>query len=225
MAQCPNCGAQVSAKFCPNCGAQVPQTPPVAAASVQPQQSPPSPPPPAYPQPGQPPQYGAPPQVGTPAPPPGYQPGYANPYQQMPPQKSGSPWKLIGAIVGGLLVVIIGLLVVLGSGPVGTPVITDQVDAESMEPLRELAAVPPGTGDIFASVEVNVDQGQTLTAKWYYEGQLQEQVNTDLTLDEDYSGWVSFKINNGGQPWPAGQFKVEIYLDGELEQTAAFAVK
>jgi hypothetical protein len=205
MAQCPNCGAIASAKFCPNCGTQIPQTPPVAAAAVPPQPTPP----PAYPTPGQ----------------PAYPNAYPNAYQQMPPQKSGNPFKLIGIIIGGLLAVVLGLFLVLGSGPVGTPVITDQVDAETMEPLRELAAVAPTAESIYAAVEVDVDKGQTLTAKWYYEGRLQEQVNTDLTLDDAFSGWVSFKINNGGKPWPAGQFKVEIYLDGELEQTAEFAVK
>lgn len=95
MANCPACGtANVSGKFCPNCGAQLPSAPPVAPAAMpQPPQHGQVPPPaPSYPpqQPGYPPQ----------------QPGY---YRAQPaPQKKSSGGLVAAAMVGGVLVLVVG---------------------------------------------------------------------------------------------------------------------
>jgi hypothetical protein len=232
MAQCPNCGAQAPGKFCPNCGTQVPQTPPIAAAAMQPQQAPP--PVPSYSQPGQPPQY------GVPTPPPGYQAPYPNPYQQVPPQKAGSSaLKIILIVVGalvGLFALLIGVAMVLpddpavvdvpaAGSPVSMPVITDQVDAQSQKPLNPMLTVPSSTDSIYAAIEVHVKEGQVLGAKWYYNDRLQDHLNTDLAVPRDYQGWASFDVGNGEEPWPAGRYRVEIYLDGALQHGVNFTVK
>jgi hypothetical protein len=145
----------------------------------------------------------------------------------MPPQKSGSPLKIIGIVAGGLLAIILALFVVLslGSGPVGTPIITDTVDTETWEPLRELKTITTTTDPIYAAMEVSVTKGQVLSAKWYYNGELVPELNTDLAITEDTEGWAAFNITNGGTTWAPGKVRVEIYLDGELEQSAEFEIK
>lgn len=224
MAQCPNCGTQASAKFCPNCGAQMPQVPPVAAAPQAPPQMPPQQYPPqaaaGYPQ--QPQAY--PPQQ---FPPQGY-----NPYgQQMPPRKSGSPLKWIGIIGGSLVALIAVVLVILtalgggGSGVTSTPIITDKVNQETQQPIGSLTNVPPATDMIYAAVEVDVKKGDVLSAKWYYNGNLQSQLNTELPVDDDFAGWGAFNISNAGKPWPKGSYKVELYYNGEKAQEKTFEVK
>jgi hypothetical protein len=215
VVQCPQCGAQVNGKFCPNCGTQVLQ-------AAQPQ-------------------YGG--QAPHSFPP--------NPYPAPPaPPKGNSPVKIIlivvGVLAGLFLLLIVAVLALVpddpgtptpapqpsatgekttGGSSVGQPVITDQVNPDSQKPLRVLLTVPSATDRIYASVEVQAKKGQKLGAKWYYNGNLQDHLTTELTIPNDYAGWASFDIDNGGQPWPAGQYRVEIYLDGAQPHATNFTVK
>lgn len=235
MAKCVQCGMESNSKFCPNCGAQVQQAPPVAAAQA-PQYPPQQPVPPQYP-----PQ----PQGYAPQVPPQFQQGYPGYPMQQPPQKKSSAWKWIG-LVAGILVVVVGLLFValnaigdkvkdfdLPTAPVKVttslvktvPVITDKVNEGSQAPIGELKTVPPKTDNIYAAIQVEVKAGDVLGAKWYYKGNLQQHLNTELPVDEDFEGWASFNIDNGGDPWPVAPYKVEIYLNGKKVQEKAFEVK
>lgn len=207
--QCPQCGTQATGKFCPNCGAQIPQ--------------------------GSQPQYGG--QAPHPYPP--------NAYPA--PRKGSSPLKIVLIVVGalvGLFVLLIVAVVALvpvdtdtvttdpqpavteGTGTsVGQPVITDKVDPDSQKPLSVLLTVPAATDRIYASVEVRARQGQKVGAMWYYNGNLQDHLTTELTIPKDYAGWASFDIDNGGKPWPAGPYRVEVYLDGVQQHATNFTVK
>lgn len=227
LAQCPNCGTTANAKFCPNCGAQIPQVPPVAPSAQAPQ-FPPQPPQQFPPQP-----QGYPPQQ--------YQPGYQG-YPQMPPRQKSSPWKWVGIITGIIGLILVALIVIgsLGDGtdpvnPSGQkvtassvkkgPIITDKVDDQSQAPKGELASVPTKTDLIYASVQIEAKKGDVLGAKWYYNGQQQAQLDTELPVDEDYVGWASFNITNGGTPWPKGTYKVEIYFNAKKAVEKSFDVK
>lgn len=194
-------------------GNQQPQYPPRPQQQFAPQQFPPQ----QYPQQPYPPQY----QPQGPGMYPGMQP-------QQPPKRSAG--KTILAVVGGivaLLAVVIVALATLGGGStaVGTPVITDQVNEDSQAPLRDLkGAVTPKTGVIYAAVEVELKKDQVLAAKWYYANQHQAQLDTEIPVPDDFKGWASFHISND-KDWPVGSYKVEIYVDNKLEQTATFSVK
>lgn len=206
MAKCQTCGTEASGKFCPNCGSQVLQAPPVAAAALPAQQPPPQQYPPQQP----------------------YPPGYA----PMPPQAKSSPWKwvaIIGGSVLGLLVVAVALLLALGDDvTVSTipnpPVIASKI-AEDSAPLDNLTTVPAQTDPIYAAVQVEVQKGDILAAKWYYRGNHQAHLDYELPAEGEFIGWASFEIGNGGDPWPAGLYKLELYLNGEKAQEKIFQVK
>jgi hypothetical protein len=215
-------------------GNQPQQSPPSPQQQYAPQQFPAQPfPPQQFPQQQYPPQQ-YPPQG------PGMYPG-----MQPQPRKS-SALKIILAVVGGLVALIILAIVLLvafsddptpPSGPtkttnqttttvVGVPVITDQVNEETQAPLRDLkGVVKPSTNEIFAAFETTLKKGQTISAKWYYNNSHQSQLDTALPVDEDFKGWASFNIGNAGKPWPEGQYKVEIYVDGQKQQEMQFNVK
>lgn len=233
MAQCPKCGTHAEAKFCPNCGSPI--TP--AAAASQAPQYPPQPPQQFPPQQQYPPQ-GYPPQAPQYAP-----PGYP-PYQQMPPQRPSSPWKWVAIIGGALLGLIVLVIVVLAmlpeedpiaypNAPVtvatsvvkNVPIITNKVNDQTQAPIGELKTVPPSTDAIYASIEVEVKKDDILGAKWYYKGQQQTHLDTELPFDKNFKGWASFSISNDGKPWPVATYKVEIYLNGKKVQEKAFEVK
>ncbi len=85
-------------------------------------------------------------------------------------------------------------------------------------------------GDTFYAVAdlSNVETGSVVDAKWhivnvadYDSGEIQ---STSLTIDEEAYTYVSFELSNS-DPWPAGEYKVELYLDGALSQTINFSVK
>ncbi|HYG57811.1 MAG TPA: hypothetical protein VD902_07050, partial [Symbiobacteriaceae bacterium] len=88
-----------------------------------------------------------------------------------------------------------------------------------------LQTIPPSTDNIYAAVQLNVKGGSVLGAKWYYQNRHQSHLDTNLPVDEDFEGWGSFNIDNGGDPWPAGNYKVEIYLNDQKVQEKAFNVK
>jgi len=85
-----------------------------------------------------------------------------------------------------------------------------------------------GTTDSFyACIKLDYHlAGDNLTAKWYFgEDQLIDEVSLDL---ENYylPGYNTFKIpGDASNPWPAGEYKVEIYFNGALYGTYDFEVK
>jgi hypothetical protein len=229
MAQCPKCGANVPGKFCPNCGTQATPESQGAAAAMP---TPPPPQPQGFPQPPQ--GFQPPQQPGYPPQPQVFQPGL---YPGMQPvQQKSSVLKWVGIIVG-VVALLLGGVVIASMGEddttqqaqkavqsaivsVGAPIFTDNVNAETQEPARKLQSIPTATDNIYAAVQVKVKKGQVLSAKWYFQGEHQPQLDTNLNIDEDFQGWGAFNIDNGGEAWPKGTLKVEIYLDDQLKQSA-----
>lgn len=79
----------------------------------------------------------------------------------------------------------------------------------------------------------NATNGTTIEARWYtvdvpgYEsGQIPTDTPSQLTISEDYfTGTVNFSLTGGGDPWPTGSYKVELYLNGVLTHTVNFTVQ
>lgn len=219
-------------------GQQPPTAPPPYTGAPQPPYGA-QPPNPYAPPPQQP--YGAPPQqpYGAPNHPYGaYAPGQAYPMQ---PAKSGGVGKVL-LIIAGVIVGLFALLVVIGSflpddagtdipaqgemGILSGPVMTDQVNAATQEPVgAPKLTFTPTTDQFYAAIRINVPAGSELGAKWYYEGRHQAHLDTLLPVDKDYNGWASFNIGNAGDPWPEGSYKVEIYLDGAKQAETIFSVR
>lgn len=74
----------------------------------------------------------------------------------------------------------------------------------------------------YCSVKIrNAREGLTMTAKWYYGDQLLYQTSTPL---QKGVGYVGFELTSS-EPWPIGNYRIEIYLGDQLAGSAAFSVK
>ena len=87
------------------------------------------------------------------------------------------------------------------------------------------------SGDAFYAVAdlSNVETGSVVDAKWYlvsakdYDaGEIQ---STSLTIeDKSLYNYVSFELTSV-EPWPVGEYKAELYLNGALAHTINFSVQ
>ncbi|MDY7039802.1 MAG: hypothetical protein SVX38_02945 [Chloroflexota bacterium] len=108
----------------------------------------------------------------------------------------------------------------------GEPSIESAVTCENVtddfEPVNETSTYAPEDTFYCSVVVSNLEQGQVVTWKWYYGDEfLYEQ---PLTLEESGSGHVAAYLSND-QLWPAGDYKVEVFLDDVLAETVTFSVQ
>lgn len=86
--------------------------------------------------------------------------------------------------------------------------------------------------DIFYAVADlnNAPQGTKVEAKWTAvntadtEPNLEFQTQSLDITEESFSGTIYFQLSND-EGWPTGQYKVDLYLNGTLAQTAEFSVQ
>ena len=93
-----------------------------------------------------------------------------------------------------------------------------------------VTTVYSGTDAFYAVADLsNVETGSVVDAKWYlvsatdYDpGEIQ---SSSLTIeDKSLYNYVSFELTSE-TGWPAGEYKVELYLDGTLAHTINFSVQ
>ena len=111
----------------------------------------------------------------------------------------------------------------------GEPALTNprtSTDSEGNSPTTVYAS-----GDAFYAVAdlSNVETGSVVDAKWYLvsaaEYETQELQSTSLTIeDKSLYNYVSFELTST-EPWPVGEYKVELYLNGALAHTLNFSVQ
>lgn len=86
--------------------------------------------------------------------------------------------------------------------------------------------------DVFYAVADlnNAPQGTVVEAKWTAvnaadtEPNLEFQTQTLDITEESFTGTIYFQLSND-EGWPTGQYKVDLYLNGTLAQTAEFNVQ
>ena len=86
--------------------------------------------------------------------------------------------------------------------------------------------------DVFYAVAdlANAPQGTKVEAKWTAvnaadtEPNLEFQTQTLDITEETFSGTIYFELSND-EGWPTGQYKVDLYLNDALAQTAEFNVQ
>ena len=86
--------------------------------------------------------------------------------------------------------------------------------------------------DVFYAVAdlANAPQGTVVEAKWTAvnatdtEPNLEFQTQTLDITEESFSGTIYFQLSND-EGWPTGQYKVDLYLNGTLAQSAEFTVQ
>jgi hypothetical protein len=78
----------------------------------------------------------------------------------------------------------------------------------------------------------NAPKGTTVEAKWYRvnvsggdPGPIETEKENVMNIEEEtWSGYVSFSLSNA-DGWKPGEYKAELYLNGELKHTVNFSVK
>jgi len=86
--------------------------------------------------------------------------------------------------------------------------------------------------DVFYAVAdlANAPQGTKVDAKWIAvnaadaEPNLEFQTQTLDITEETFTGEIYFQLSND-TPWPAGQYKVDLYLNDTLAQSVEFSVQ
>lgn len=103
--------------------------------------------------------------------------------------------------------------------------LTDQVDPHRKSAVRPLAQFEPGTSEFFASVRVlRPVKGTRVAADWYFDGKLVD--SAEVLFDRSGSRYVAFNLVSASQkPFPAGSYKVKIYLDGTSVREAQFDIE
>jgi hypothetical protein len=99
---------------------------------------------------------------------------------------------------------------------------------------RDLADdyAPVGPTDVFApgdafnvSVEYSdLEEGQTIGAKWYQGDELVYELSLDLDVSTAGEGYAGFTLTNS-ELWPVGDYHADIYLDGEFDHSVDFRVE
>ncbi len=107
-----------------------------------------------------------------------------------------------------------------GGSSVDSIVLTTALDADYC-PVDQVTTFP-SSGPLHCSAKVsNLRPGSTVTSRWYYGGQLIDEISYQVLAGGH--GCVGFQLSSPDS-WPRGGYRVEIYLDGQLERMTTFAV-
>ena len=126
-----------------------------------------------------------------------------------------------------LALVVSSLACALGSTELGLTNLRMAFDKDGNNPTTTFAPT-----DVFYAVAdlANAPQGTNVEAKWTAvnaadtEPNLEFQTQTLDITEESFSGTIYFQLSND-EGWPTGQYKVDLYLNGNLTQTAEFSVQ
>jgi hypothetical protein len=197
---CQSCGQQIpdGSRFCPNCGYQYSQS-------------------------------------QTPAQPAAQQPVYQQPVYQQPvyqqPAKRKKKGCLIAVIVGLAVIAALVIAVALGGGScsVTTARLTDaamasKIDASTMQAIVKTKTFEQGVKVIYATALLkNAPDDTKIGAKWYYVTN-DEEIATDMVTNTETNQYISFSITLDAG-FPAGDYKVELFIDDKQVETLEFQVK
>ncbi len=202
---CSNCGQQIpdTTKFCPHCGH--PSDKPTGQATVPPTQPYPPQPYPSQPYPPQP-----------------YPPA---------PAKKKKGW-IVVLIIGCVLLSALIIAVILGGGSCSVttarltePAMASKIDPDTMEPVIKTDEFKSDTPVIYATALLkNAPEDTKITSTWIYLEDDTEIASVDV-LSTETSQAVSFSLSRPDNGFPAGQYKVELAIDGELVETLRFTVE
>jgi hypothetical protein len=127
-------------------------------------------------------------------------------------------WRLVA--LAALAIAVCACSVIAGASSVDDIVLTTSLDADFC-PVDDVTTFSPN-GALNCSVKVtNLHTGSTLTSRWYYGEQFIQEIN--YRIQAGGHGCVGFELTSPN-PWPRGGYRVEVYLDGQLQRTAMFAV-
>src|SRR5687767_9095072 len=126
-----------------------------------------------------------------------------------------------------LSLVVSSLACAVGNTELGLTNLRMAFDQDGENPTTTFAST-----DVFYAVAdlANAPQGTNVEAKWTAvnaadtEPNLEFQTQTLDITEETFTGTIYFQLSND-DGWPTGQYKVDLYLNGNLAQTAEFSVQ
>ncbi|HET6822346.1 MAG TPA: hypothetical protein VFH34_06835 [Anaerolineales bacterium] len=126
-----------------------------------------------------------------------------------------------------LSLVVSSLACAVGNTELGLTNLRMAFDQDGENPTTTFAST-----DVFYAVAdlANAPQGTNVEAKWTAvnaadtEPNLEFQTQTLDITEETFTGTIYFQLSND-DGWPTGQYKVDLYLNGNLVQTAEFSVQ
>ncbi len=103
------------------------------------------------------------------------------------------------------------------------------VDSQS-RPLNPTTTFSVDTLEIFCSVLLSdAPEGTSILSEWYYvSGELEDVTNLlidSVPLAADSTQYVQFSLTIPDNGWPAGEYKLVLYLDGAEEVSVPFTVE
>jgi len=104
------------------------------------------------------------------------------------------------------------------------------VDPQTKEPVEPTNTFTTDASEIFCSVKLsNAPSGTEISSEWIYvKGETGEVVNYLIDTWNTVtggSGYLSFSITRPDAGWPAGDYKVVLYLDGNEASSVSFKVQ
>ena len=78
--------------------------------------------------------------------------------------------------------------------------------------------------DFSVSIEYfDLEEGQSIGVEWFLEGESLYEASIPLDAANAGEGYAGFSLTNS-ELWPAGSYRVDVYLDGEFDHTVEFRV-
>ena len=128
-------------------------------------------------------------------------------------------WRFL--ILAALTILLSACDIIGGRPSIDDIVLTTALDADYC-PFDEVTTLPSDS-PFYCSVKVSyLRTGSIVSSRWYFGEQFIEEVSYEVQAGG--SGCVGFELSSPN-PWPSGGYRVEVYLNGQLERTATFAVR
>lgn len=108
------------------------------------------------------------------------------------------------------------------SPKVASVTLSDKIDSTTKAALTSLATFPKDSKLLYASVKVlNPQKGTKVEARWFL---ADRPINSsEVTFTETGDRHVAFSLT-AREPFPPGEYKVQIWLDGKLAEEKPFGV-
>jgi hypothetical protein len=109
-----------------------------------------------------------------------------------------------------------------GLNPIVAIVIAAEIQPETFEPVNPTDTFKTDAPAIYASVQIEASPpGTVYQARWYPPGL--EPIDTELTPGP--SGWLDFHLFPVEGGFPAGEYRVELYVNDQLVDSRVFMVQ
>ncbi len=149
--------------------------------------------------------------------------------QPQPKQKK----KRRGCLISILAVIVLFIVLAIANGGefrfstanISEPAMASSVDPVSMKPVSKTDVFSPQSPIIYATALVkNAPSDTKISAKWIYVDAKIDIATVDVKTTQT-NQYVAFNLTRPANGFPAGEYKVEIYLNDKLKETIKFTVK